>query len=283
MQPRDTVVIDVEVLADQIAQQPVRVGDALVVKQPVSPLDGTQRALGVLRDTRQHPLALGLLTPATIGLVVGLGVVEIQAVIEALPRTLIDGRDRVEQLLDAVANQPDGVLRGRRAEHRRRVDDLLDRALKQPDLLGQPERRLQRHSLLAMQQQPRAVLRQRRRMPALVIDREPKRDLPPQIPRDRLHRRLIRQAGPVLQQQHLRQQRRRDRRASHPSRVARSEVLITHDPVTVLGQQRVKRALRQRPRQQRRIEHPNLSRPCREHPAMVLNPPDGNPTISGVF
>ena len=50
MQPRDAVVVDVEVLADQLAQQPVRLADRLVVKQPVGPLDGPQRALGVLGD-----------------------------------------------------------------------------------------------------------------------------------------------------------------------------------------------------------------------------------------
>ena len=71
MQPRHAVIVDVEVLADQLAQQPVRVGDPLVVEQPVGLLDRPQRPLGVLGDPGEHPLALGPLPPATIRLLVG--------------------------------------------------------------------------------------------------------------------------------------------------------------------------------------------------------------------
>jgi hypothetical protein len=73
-----------------------------------------------------------------------------------------------------------------------------------------------------------------------MIDRQSQRDPPPQIPRHTLHRRLGAGARPMLQQHQLRQQRRRDRRPTHPRRVALREVPITHDPITVLGQQREK-------------------------------------------
>jgi hypothetical protein len=68
MKPRNTVLVDVEVLADQLAQQIVSGLDLLVLEQPVRPLDGLQRPLGVLRDPGEHPLALGLLPPATLRL-----------------------------------------------------------------------------------------------------------------------------------------------------------------------------------------------------------------------
>ncbi len=140
---------------------------------------------------------------------------------------------------------------------------------------------LQRQRFLLVQQQPGAELRQRRRMPPLMIDRQPQRDLAPQIPRHTLHRLLITDPGPVLQQHHPRQQRRRDRRSPLPGRVALCEVLITHDPITVLRQQRDKRPLRQRPHHHRRIEHPHLSRLSREHAGKVINPPDGTRLFHG--
>src|SRR4051794_10758321 len=67
MQPRDAILVDVEVLADQLAQQPMRLADALVVEQAIGLLDRLQGALGVLGDTGQHPLALAALAPAAIG------------------------------------------------------------------------------------------------------------------------------------------------------------------------------------------------------------------------
>lgn len=71
--------MDVEVLADELAQQAVRVGDPCLTQQPVGVLDRLQRALGVLRRPGEHPLPLGLLAPATVGLVVRALVVELQA------------------------------------------------------------------------------------------------------------------------------------------------------------------------------------------------------------
>jgi hypothetical protein len=135
MQARDAGFVDVEVLADQLAQQPVGRADALVPEQIFDPLDGAQRALGVHGHAGEHPLALGLLAPATVGLVVRARVVELQSVIEPSAGVLVGRRDRVEQPANAVTNKADGVLARRRAKHRRRIDDLLGRPLKQPDVL----------------------------------------------------------------------------------------------------------------------------------------------------
>jgi hypothetical protein len=120
-------------------------------------------------------------------------------------------------------------------------------------------------------------------MPALVIDRQPERDLPAQIPRDTLHRLLIRSSRPVLQQQHLGQLRRRNRRAPHPLRIAGREVIITHDLIPMLGQQRKKRPLRQRPNKLGRIKEPHLCRRRRKHAPIVVNRPDGAATFSAPF
>ena len=128
--------------------------NALVCEQPAGLLNGLQRAFGVLGDPGQHPLALSLLPPPAIWLLTRPRIVEIQARHPTGPPRLVDAGDRVKQLAHSVTNQPDRVLSGRRAEHRRRVDDLLRRPLKQPDLLRQPERVLKRQLLLAMQQQP---------------------------------------------------------------------------------------------------------------------------------
>jgi hypothetical protein len=56
VQPGDAVLVDVEVLADQLAQQPMRVSD-LLVEQQLTCFNGLQRSFGVLgvvpRDLRQ--------------------------------------------------------------------------------------------------------------------------------------------------------------------------------------------------------------------------------------
>lgn len=101
----------------------MRLVDALVAQQPVRLLDRDQGAFGVLGDPGEHPFPSGLFAPAAIRLVIRALVVELQAVIEPAARLIIDLRDRVNELLDAVADQPNGVLRRGRAEHRRRVDD----------------------------------------------------------------------------------------------------------------------------------------------------------------
>jgi hypothetical protein len=74
-----------------------------------------------------------------------------------------------------------------------------------------------------VQQRPRPIAGQGARAPARVVDRQPERDLPAQIPHHRLHRPLIRAAGAVLQQQHLGQLRRRDRGTAETVRIAVSE------------------------------------------------------------
>lgn len=283
MQARHAVLVDVEVLADQFAQQLVCRLHHIIIEQPRRPLDRGQRPLSVLGHPGEHPFPLGLLPPATIRLLARPRVVELKPPSELLAGIRVGRFDRADQLLDSVADQPDGVLGSGRPQHRRGIDDLLGGPIEHPQLPGQPQRVLERQPLLLVQQQPRPVLGQRRRMPALMIDRQTQRHLPAQIPRHRLHRLLIRGARAVLQQHHLRQQRRRDGRTAQPRRIALREVLITHNPITVLCQQREKRPLRQWPRQHRRIEHPNLRRLSSKHARMVLNPPDSTTTISGVF
>src|SRR3954471_4694285 len=76
MQPRDPVLVDVEILPDQLTQQIMSSLDRLVVEQTCL-RDGPQRPFGVLGDPGEHPLALGLLAPAAIGLLGRSGVVEL--------------------------------------------------------------------------------------------------------------------------------------------------------------------------------------------------------------
>jgi hypothetical protein len=265
MKPRNTVLIGVEVLADQLAQQVVRGLDLLVLEQSVRPLDGLQRPLSVLRDPGEHPLALGLLPPATLRLLAWPLVLKLKPSIQLLAGPWVDRRDRVDQLLDSVTDQPDSVLGGGCPEHRGGIDDLLSRPVQHPQLLREPQRVIKRQPLLLVQQQPGTEPGQRRRMPPLMIDRQPERNLPPQIPRHALHRLLITNTSPVLQQHHLRQKRRRDRRPTHPLRITLREVPITHDPITMLRQQREERPLGKRPRQHRRIKHPYQERLSSKH------------------
>ena len=103
----------------------MRLGDRLVIQQPVGLLDRAQRPLGILGHSREHPLTLSLDPPATIRLFGGLRVVELKTIDQRPAGLLVDRRDRVDQLLDPVANEPDRVLRRGRAQHRRRVNDLL--------------------------------------------------------------------------------------------------------------------------------------------------------------
>ena len=51
MKASHTVIVNIEVLTDQLPQQPVRFGDLLIQNQPFGLLDRTQRPLGVQR----HP------------------------------------------------------------------------------------------------------------------------------------------------------------------------------------------------------------------------------------
>ena len=143
MQPGNTL-IDVEVLADQLAEQIVRRLDLLVIEQPLRLLDREQRSLRVLRDPGQHPLALSLQTPLAVRLHSRLRIVELQTVSQRPARLRVGCRDRVDQLAHPKPDQPDGVLRRGRAEHRCRIDNLLKRAVQQTQLPSEPQRVLQR-------------------------------------------------------------------------------------------------------------------------------------------
>src|SRR4051812_33559908 len=77
--------------------------------------------------------------------------------------------------------------------------------------------------------------------------------------RDRAEQLTSGQPVAIRQQQHLGQQTRRDRRTTPPLRVALREVLVTHDPIAVPGQQRIDRVLRQQPRAPRRVKESLLT------------------------
>jgi hypothetical protein len=68
-----------------------------------------------------------------------------------------------------VTNQADRLPRGSGVEHRRGINDLLRGSGQHLQLLARPQRVLKRRPLLLMQQQPRSVLRPRRRMPTRPI------------------------------------------------------------------------------------------------------------------
>jgi hypothetical protein len=114
---------------------------------------------------------------------------------------------------------------------------------------------------------------------ARVIDRQIERHLPAQIEANRLHRPLIGEPVTVGEQQHLRQQAGRNRRAAMALRIALREVLVADDPIPVLGEQRVDRALRQQVAAPRRVEQvplpvrENASRSVRELAGEGMLPP----------
>jgi uncharacterized lipoprotein YbaY len=104
-------------------------------------------------------------------------------------------------------------------------------------------------------------------MEAGVVERQVERHPPAQIEANRLHRSLVGEAVPVGEQQHLGQQARRDRGAAPALRVALREVLVADDPIAVLGEQRIERALRQQLRAPRRVEKAPLPIRHRKHPS----------------
>ena len=95
-------------------------------------------------------------------------------------------------------------------------------------------------------------------MKARMVDREIQSDLPAQIEPHRLHRPLSREPVAIRQQKHLGKQARRDRRATVALAIAVREVPIAHDPIAMLGKQRVDRVLGKQLRTPRRIEEPLL-------------------------
>src|SRR5438128_1115915 len=84
MQARHAVLVDVEVLADQFAQQLVRRLRHIIIEQPRRPLDRGQRPLGILGHPGEHPLPLGFLPPATIRLLARPRIVKLKPPIESL-------------------------------------------------------------------------------------------------------------------------------------------------------------------------------------------------------
>src|ERR1039457_2690662 len=109
-----------------------------------------------------------------------------------------------------------------------------------------------------------------------MVNRQIKRDLPAQIEANGIHRTLIRKPVAIGEQQHLREQARRDRRTPAKRGITLREVHITHDPLTMLRQQRTKRVLRQQIRAPRRIEEAPLPIRYREH-----HTPQNSPELQG--
>jgi hypothetical protein len=109
-----------------------------------------------------------------------------------------------------------------------------------------------------------------------MINRKIQRDLPTQVEPHRLHRPLIRQPIPIGQQQHLRQHARRDRWPTLALRVAIREIPIAHDPLAVLGQQRIDRVLRQQLPAPRRVKEALLPIRHRQHclPPRTIETPE---------
>jgi hypothetical protein len=63
MKPLDTVIVNIEILPDKLAQQLVRLGDRLTIEQILGLLDRPQRPqrpLGILRHPGERPLPLAL-------------------------------------------------------------------------------------------------------------------------------------------------------------------------------------------------------------------------------
>ena len=228
--------------------------DGLLREQAVGLLDGAQGALGVLRYARQHPLALRLDAPAAVGLLCRPRVIELEPSVQALRGLRVDRPDGVEQLCarpSARAARCPGWLRRRASAWSRRSA--------RPGRRAGPAPRPARGSLSSTRRSlPRSNRRARKRVsaaraPAAVIDRQPERDLPAQIPGHRLHRLLVGEAGAVLEQQQLGQLRRRNRR-SGPRRLRSSQ----------RSPRRARSARRARPTEQR-TNPPATDRSARPH------------------
>ena len=122
-------------------------------------------------------------------------------------------------------------------------------------------------------------MHQARRVKPGMVDRQIKRDFPAQIKPHRVHRPLVRQPLAEGEQQNLGQQARRDRRTTVIRRVTLGEVLITHDLLAVLSQQRVDRPISQQARAPRRIKETLLPfhHPEHRHLAETVNMPICSP------
>ena len=171
-----------------------------------------------------------------------------------------------------MTDEPDRVLRRGGAEHRRRVDDLLDRPVEHPQLLRQ------RAACAPARPAPARAATAGRGTSSTTSDASP-HDRPAArarsssadpTPRTPSPARPTRPSGTATASPWPAAT--AGSTAAHPLRVTRREVLIAHDPIPVLGQQREKRPLRQRPSKLGRIEKPDLARHRREHPRMRLKP-----------
>src|SRR5712692_6733413 len=221
--------------------------------------------------------------PITLRLHPRPGIVAAKPASELLGSLRVRNLDRIQQLANRTANQRRRVLHRRRSQDRRRVEDLLRPTGDQPELGRELERTLEHEPLLAVEQQPGTKANQARRVKARVVDRQAKRDLPAQIETNCVHRPLIRQPLPVSEQQHLGEHARRNRRATVALRVTLGEILITDDPIAMLGKQRVNRVLRQQIRAPRRVEEALLPIRHRKHLSTSLKSAElqGNAMESG--
>jgi hypothetical protein len=101
---------------------------------------------------------------------------------------------------------------------------------------------------------------------ARVVERQIERDLPAQVEANGVHRALVGEPVAIGEQQHLGEQAGRDRGPAVALGVAVSEVLVAHDPIAVLGEQRVDRLLGEQLRAPCSVEEALLSIRRREHP-----------------
>jgi hypothetical protein len=203
--------LELELLADDLAQDARRRGDALVGDQLVVLLDRPQRPRGVERQLAQELHPRGLVLPVALRLLARLSVVEAKSRDEPVGGLGIGSPDCVDQLADRGAHQRRRVLDRRRSQHRRRVEDLLRLTGEQAELGREFERALEHQPLLAVEEQPGAEANQRGRVKAGVVERQIERDLPAQIEANGVHRTLVGEPLAVGEQEHLGQQAGRDR------------------------------------------------------------------------
>ena len=109
-----------------------------------------------------------------------------------------------------------------------------------------------------LDEQAGAEADERCRVKARVVERQLERHLPAQVKAQRVHRPLVGESLAVGEQEDLREQARRNRGTSTVGAVAVGEVLVAHDPLAVLGEQRVHRVLWEDARADACVEEPLL-------------------------
>ena len=265
MQPRDAVLVDVEVLADQLAQQPVRRRRprSSATRSPACSTARRARSASC-GDPGQHPLALGPLAPAAIRLL-------------ARPR-----RSRTPSPSSSARRRLCvDARRPRRAACARR-DERAGPCPASPPRRASASSRRSAPPARPASRAPRPARSVFSSASALLADAATtapgtSSTTSDASPRDRPAARArsssadptrsasiagsSESAGAILQQHHLRQLRRRDRRPPDPRRITRREILIAHDPITMLGQQPRRTTPPATAEQLRRIKEPDLTRP----------------------